>query len=177
MDNTTDVHLPKRKNLRLPGYDYRQNGAYFITVCTKDRMPLLGEIVGAAALSGPHITLSHYGQIADQYIRNINTKYQHISVPVYCIMPNHIHLIVMINIHNSGSLRAATPTAATPTVSIPSIIHALKTLATKETGISLWQRGYYEHIIRNGQDYLHIWQYIETNPAKWMEDRYYYHNP
>ena len=99
---------------------------------------------------------------------NIPLKYQDVSVPVYCIMPNHIHLIIML-----GTSDHRSPKAATPTVSLPQIVNALKSLATKEAGRSLWQRGYYEHIIRDEQDYLDIWQYIEGNPAKWAKDRYY----
>ncbi len=188
--------LPKRKNIRLSGYDYSQNGAYFITICTKDKNQTFGDIaVGAAALGGPRITLSHYGQIAERYIKSINEVYQGISVPVYCIMPNHVHFIVVIDVQTEckdGSPSAATPTdnglplrtdvaqtgcesgspsAATPT--IPKIVNSLKTLATKEAGQPIWQRGYYEHIIRNEQDYLDIWNYIETNAVKWAEDKYY----
>lgn len=164
----SDLDLPKRKTFHLAGYDYSQNGAYFITICTQGRTPLFGNIVGAAAFSRPTIALSQYGQIADRYINNINVKYQNISVPIYCIMPNHVHIILTINTYENGS-----PRAATPTVSIPRIVNSLKSLATKEAGMPLWQRGYYEHIIRGEQDYQNIWQYIENNAAKWVEDQYY----
>ena len=96
MNNTSSTNLPKRKNIRLPGYDYSQNGAYFVTICTKDKTALPGEIVGAAAhlcprgYGGPHIAFSQYGQIVHRYIMNIPERYQDVSVPVYCIMPNHI---------------------------------------------------------------------------------------
>jgi REP element-mobilizing transposase RayT len=165
--------LPKRKSIRLRGYDYSQNGTYFITICTKDRELILGNFdVGAAAFSGPYVSLSPYGQIADQYIGNINEQYPGISVPVYCIMPNHIHLIIAIDAMKTGITGTnEPPRSVTPTV--PKIINSLKSLATKEAGLPLWQRGYYEHIIRGERDYSDIWNYIETNPAKWAEDQYY----
>ncbi|MEL7604085.1 MAG: hypothetical protein AAGU77_13095 [Bacillota bacterium] len=120
----------------------------------------------------PAIVLSPYGQIADRYIGNINVKCRGITVPIYCIMPNHVHLIVVIDAENAGPPEeGGSPRAAIPT--IPRIINSLKTLATKEAGLPLWQRGYYEHIIRGEQDYRNIWEYIETNPAKWAEDQYY----
>ena len=175
--------LPKRKNIRLPDYDYSSNDAYFVTICTKDREPLLGEIVarvaegdgfygGPVGYGTPTIVLSPNGQIVDRYINNINVKYWNITVPIYCIMPNHIHLIVVIGGENAkASKESGSPRAATPTV--PKIINSLKSLATKEAGQPLWQRGYYEHIIRGEQDYCDIWKYIETNPPKWAEDQYY----
>ena len=165
--------LPKRKDIRLHGYDYSSSGAYFITICTKGRDPILGDItVGAAAFGGPYVTLSPYGKIVEQYINNINVKYQVITVPIYCIMPNHVHLLVVIDTQNAGITEVTgSPRAATPT--IPKIINSLKLLATKDAGLPLWQRGYYEHIIRNEQSYCDAWRYIEDNPAKWAEDKYY----
>jgi len=161
------ANLPKRENIRLSGYDYSQNGAYFVTICTRDKAHLLGNIAGITK-GRPHIALSQFGQIAERYIRNIDAVYLSVSVPTYCVMPNHIHMIVLIDGCENGS-----PRAATPTVTLPKIINSLKLLATKEAGRPLWQRGYYEHIIRDEQDYLDIWKYIDNNAAVWAEDQYY----
>ena len=160
--------LPKRKNIRLSGYDYSQNGAYFVTICTRDRAPLFGEIVGVVGLGGLHIARSHTGKIINHFIASIPANYNNVSIPVYCVMPNHIHFIVLIDVSAGGP-----PRSSAPTPTIPQIINALKSLATKQAGQPLWQRGYYEHIIRTEQDYRDIWQYIETNPVEWADDQYH----
>ena len=82
-------------------------------------------------------------------------------------MPNHIHMIIFI-CNEEGTMRASSPTQ-----SIPSLIKSFKTLVSKETGVSLWQRSYYDHIIRDESDYEAIWEYIENNPLKWKEDKLY----
>ena len=83
----------------------------------------------------------------------------------YIIMPNHIHLLIVIN-NGDGTLRTASPT-------IPRVIHGLKVVTTKQIGYIIWQRGYHDHIVRKEDEYMGIWQYIDENPAKWAEDKYY----
>jgi len=163
------LELPKRKNIRLKCYDYNQNGAYFVTVCVKDRHELLGKIVGDDAHIVPsYIEHSEYGNIVEKHIKNINNSYEDVLVDKYVIMPNHIHMIIKIN-REDGTMWASSPTTA----KIPNIIRSLKILVAKECGFSFWQRAYHDHIIRNEADYLRIWQYIDENPAKWTEDTYY----
>jgi putative transposase len=162
------MDLPKRKPNRLKGYDYSQSGAYFITICVKDRQKLLGKIVGGDAFIAPHTRLSKYGMVVDKYIRR--TK----GIDKYVIMPNHIHMIIIINswvsgtIYDNGTMRASSPTQ-----SIPQLVKSLKILITKKIGFSLFQRSYHDHIIRNEKEYKQIWEYIDTNPLKWEEDKYY----
>lgn len=156
--------MQKRKPIRLKNYDYSQNGAYFITICVKDRKHLLSTIVGADALIRPQNKLSEIGLICDKYINNINIKYDDIMVDKYVIMPNHIHLIVSIN----GTMRASSPTRG-----VVDVIRSLKTMVTKEIGHSIWQRTYHDHIIRGENDYQKIWEYIDTNVIKWKEDCFY----
>lgn len=150
----------KRKRLRLEEYDYATQGAYFITVCTKDKRCILGNVVGADAFIGPHVALSHYGQIAEKYIRGIP------GVTDYVIMPNHVHVIVVLEPQAAGPMRASAPT-------VSQLVKAFKGLSTKRAGESLWQRSFYDHIIRDEADRLRIATYIQNNPAKWTEDRYY----
>ena len=96
------MELPKRKNMRLNGYDYSANGAYFITICTKDRHELLWEIsVGGDAHITPIIKLSEYGFVVQNHMDNINAVYSDISFDKYIIMPNHVHLILFVN-YNGG---------------------------------------------------------------------------
>ena len=147
--------LPNRKPNRLAGFDYGQNGAYFITICVKNRQNLLSDVVGDDA----HIVPKPYGRIVEKYIQNVP------EIEKYVIMPNHIHLMIHID---NGTMWASSPTNR-----IASIVRSLKTLTTKEIGNPIFQRGYHDHIIRGKEDYLEIWQCIENNPRKWQIDRYY----
>ncbi len=159
------MELPKRKPLRLKGYDYSTPGAYFITICVKDRKQLLSKIiVGDDAHIVPKNKLSYYGLMCDKYINNINTKYKNIKVDKYVIMPNHIHMILSLH----GTMRASSPTK-----NIGNIIRTLKILITKESGNSIWQRSYHDHIIRGEEDYQKIWEYIDTNVLRWKKDCFY----
>ena len=144
------MELPQRKPNRLSDYDYSQNGAYFITLCTKDRKKVLSQIVGDDA----HIVPKPYGRIAEKYIRNVP------EIEKYSIMPDHIHMLIRLD---NGSMWASTPTNK-----IASIVRSIKTLTTKEIGEPIFQRSYYDHAVRNQRDYDEIWQYIENNPRKWV---------
>ncbi len=157
------MDLPKRKHPRLKGYDYSQNGCYFVTVCVKDKKQLLGRIsVGRDAHIPPTIELSEIGKVADKYIRNINSVYQNVSVENYVIMPNHIHLLFLFYEEPcaDGGMRASRPTLFT-------VIRSFKTMVTKEIGYSVWQDSYYDEIIDNENGYLEAWRYIDENPLKW----------
>ncbi|MEG3030601.1 MAG: transposase, partial [Oscillospiraceae bacterium] len=159
------MELPKRKQIRLQGYDYSQNGAYFVTICVKDRHELLGKIiVGDDAHIVPHIALSQHGMVAEKYMNGI------IGINKCIIMPNHIHMIIVIDERKNGTMVSVNPTmrsengtlrsengtmwASSPTgQSISQLIKSFKTLVTKEIGFSLWQRSFHDHIIRNERDY------------------------
>ncbi|MGI6428567.1 MAG: transposase [Syntrophomonadaceae bacterium] len=156
------MQLPKRKSNRLKHYDYSQNGAYFITVCVKDGRELLGKVVGGDDHSTPYVLLSEYGMVTDKYIRRIT------GINQYVIMPNHIHMIILIDSHENGTMWASSPTQP-----VPQLIKSLKTLISKEIGCSIFQRSYYDHVIRSEKDYEQICQYIDTNPLRWTEDEYY----
>ena len=165
-----DRKLPQRKRLRLPKYDYSQPGYYFITVCTRERkqevLCSIEPAVGAAALGGPVVVLTPYGKIVDQLIRNIDFVYHGtISVDTYCMMPDHVHLILTIRSGMDGPPRAAAPT------DVPAVINALKSLSAKKIRTPIWQRGYYDHVIRNDADLAAIRQYIRSNPLKWIQDK------
>ena len=162
------MELPKRKPNRLASYDYDQEGAYFITICTKDRKCLLSSIVGDAAPGVPKNQLTDAGRVVEKYILSGN-QMDRISVVKYVITPNHIHLLLMVDMSNGGTPGAASPTKAI----IPRFVAALKRLTNKELEFNLFQRSYHDHIIRGKQDYLKIWNYIEGNPSKWEKDCFY----
>lgn len=157
---------PGRRQLRLPEYDYSQAGCYFITVCTAGRRCLLGA-VGRDDLGAPSVRLTPYGKIVEQYICSIPAAYDTVQIDQYVIMPNHIHLLLWIR---TGS---GAPGSSRPTQMVPRIVAALKRFTNRDAGIKLWQPSFYDHIIRDENDFLRIWTYIAANPSKWAEDRYY----
>lgn len=127
-----------RKRNRLAGYDYGRAGAYFVTICAKDMKCIFGHIiVGDAALGVPSVRLTEIGQIVDDVIRRTETAYSNVTVPYYVIMPNHLHLILVLSHEDRGTPRAASrtgedenqgmPRAASRTT-IPKIVNALKSL-------------------------------------------------
>ncbi len=167
------MDLPKRKPNRFRNYDYGKTGAFFITICTLNRAEILCNIVGTGVLDRPKIELSQYGVIADEQIKKMNNFYNHISVDKYVVMPNHIHLLITLNFTN-GRSRTPVPTIINNANSdISKFVGTFKRFTNKEYGENIWQGSFYDHIIRNENDYREIWDYIENNPLKWTEDRFY----
>lgn len=160
-----EMELPQRKRNRLKDFDYSMPGAYFITICTKDRKNLFWENVGASIARPQDIILSEYGVIAEAAIRNISLTYPPLVVDHYVIMPNHIHLLLRIEIDKDGRPMVA------PTVS--KVIQQMKGYITKQIGWSIWQKLFHDHVIRSEKDYQKIWDYIEANPMKWVDDCFY----
>ena len=152
--------LPKRKSIRIEGYDYSTPGAYFITVCTANREKIFWNSVGADIIRPKNLPLSQAGRIAEQAIRQIPNHYPTISVDKYCIMPDHIHLLLRIESDADGRIISA------PTIS--TVVGSMKRWVSKQIGRSIWQKSFYDHGIRNQQDYDEIWEYIENNPLKYV---------
>ncbi len=167
--------FPDRKPNRLKSFDYTSNGAYFITICVKDRRCILSRIsVGADIIRPYQVLLTQNGHIVDKAIRAIPFHYDNVSVDHYVIMPNHVHLLLRID--KSGGRIISAPTDADigeQAVSVSTIIGSLKRFVSRNLGYSIWQKGFYDHIIRDDRDYQIHWQYIENNPAKWAQDEYY----
>ena len=161
---------PKRKPTRLQNFDYNTNSAYFITICTENRRKILSDIVGVDVLGDPqNIELLPYGKIADKYIKQLNEFYNNVTVDQYVIMPNHIHILLIV--YEDGSPRTSTPTRQTSAVS--HFISTFKRFCNKDYGGNIWQRGFYDHIIRNQHDYENIVKYIYENPMRWYYDELY----
>ena len=162
------MDLPKRKPTRLKGYDYSQNGTYFITICTNDRKCILGHIVGQG-LAPAEIVLSHYGKIAKEQLLDLENRYKTIKINKYVIMPNHIHIIVIIE--NTA--------VASPCPTISDVICSFKSLTTRICNKSnnkpqkIFQSSFHDHIIRGEKDYQKIWEYIDTNVLRWEKDCFY----
>ena len=162
----------ERKTIRLKGFDYSSAGAYFVTICTKNRRCILSEIVGAGVLDSPKVVLTKYGNIAEKQIQAMDALHENLSVDKYVIMPNHIHLLVRILCVTDERGSSGTPT---PTYNshISRFVSTFKRYCNKQCGEKLWQRGFYDHVIRNDDDYDAIWQYIDENPIKWELDKFY----
>lgn len=156
------MDLPKRKNIRLNDYNYSSNGAYFITICTKNKENLLWKNVGANCVRPlDQLPLSKIGIVIENEIYKLNTVYENIKVDKYQIMPNHIHLIIFIYEDSNGR------TLFAPTIS--RIIKQFKGSITKQIGFSIWQKSFYDRIIRNENEYQSVWNYIHNNPLKYLE--------
>ena len=154
------MNLPQRRHPRLKQYDYSQEGSYFITICVKNREWILSNITECRDNPYSCVVLKEHGRVVQKYIENISSVYNDVFVDHYIIMPDHIHLLVRIGLN--GGVKAPRPTTHT-------IVRSLKTMVTKELGYSIWQTSYYEHIIRNEQEYEQIIQYIDENPTRWRE--------
>jgi len=158
-----DQGFPKRKNIRLQKYDYSQNGAYFITICIKNRRCILWDSVGTGIARPPR--LSHYGRVVENAIQNIPKHYTGTTIDAYAVMPNHIHLLLRMLGNEDGR--------AMPVPTISTIVQQMKGYVTKQLGIGIWQARFYDHVIRNQSDYDDAYRYIENNPLQWELDELY----
>ncbi|HOU10665.1 MAG TPA: hypothetical protein PL044_08515 [Clostridiales bacterium] len=208
------MDLPQRKPQRLKGYDYSQNNAYFITICTQNRLPILGSI------KNDIVALSEFGKVVEEKLLNIGNGTD-VFIDKYVFMPNHIHLILIIErfvtVYCTGTTRGSFPTSAETIrsdgttrgafstmpetfrddgmIPLPSpgfdagyfpsvseMVQRFKTATTSsyihgvKSGIyppfekKIWQKSFYDHVIRNEKGYLEVWRYIDENPLKWRDD-------
>ena len=163
------MELPSRKPNRIPKFDYSTPGAYFVTICVEDKKCILSTIVGGGAFDAPYARLTKLGQIVQKNILSGN-RIPGISVDKFVIMPNHIHMILFVDhIAIGEALMASSPANA----AIPHFVSALKRFCHRDAEMRIFQRSYHDHVIRGEKDYLKIWEYIDTNPARWKEDCFY----
>ena len=184
-------NYPQRKQNRLRTIRYDGNGAYFITICAKDRASLFwatgtaalpvsanlaertatlaegtATLAVGAAMRRPPEGLTPLGRIVWERIAGIDAVYGGvISVDNYVVMPNHVHLLMSIHPENAGGRRIGAPT-------ISSVVNQLKGAVSKAAGFSCWQKSFHDHVVRDDRDYRDIWEYIDANPGRWTEDRY-----
>jgi putative transposase len=160
---------PDRKNLRLPDYNYSSPCAYFVTICTYKKQCLFGEIENGIMYLNPS------GYIVKKCWDDLQTHYIGINNDVFAVMPNHVHGIIIIRNENGRSGSKPDPTKQHH---LSEIVRAFKTYSSKginklhqTPGITLWQRSFYEHVIRDEKDYKEIGEYILYNSAKWESDK------
>ena len=167
----SEKSLPKRKHPRLDNYDYSTSGAYFITICTHNRRCLLSRIVGRglAPAEKNEIEYTSLGKIAEKQLFLLEERYNYLSIDQYVIMPNHIHIIIILKDETAG---------ASPRPTITDIVCTYKSLTTRESKKNgfkekLFQTSFYEHIIRGQEDYKEIAKYICENSTQWYYDELY----
>jgi putative transposase len=172
--NTIMPFDPKRhgrRSIRLAGYDYTQAGAYFVTICTQERRPLLATIDAAGH------TLTPIGKLIARCWLALPRHFPHVALDAWVLMPDHMHGIVVMRDTDAPS---ATSSANQPNGTRPGSLNAaiqnFKSVSTRKInqvrqtpGAIIWQRNYYERIIRDESAFEHIRRYIENNPAKWHD--------
>ncbi|MFA5374281.1 MAG: transposase [Dehalococcoidia bacterium] len=164
----TDPAIRRRRSRRLKGYDYSQAGAYFITICTHNHECMFGHI------SDGEMVLNDAGRIVHAVWDGLTERFPGLELDTLTVMPNHVHGIVIF----VGALLAAPSTQgrASPAPTLGDVMRAFKSISAirinrmmRRTG-SLWQRNYYEHVIRGEDDLNDIRQYILDNPTRWADD-------
>ena len=167
-DKIIQDRFPDRNHSRLTGYDYSTPGAYFVTICAHKKQCLFGNIETGV------MRVNQYGEIIQKCWEDLPKHYAGINNQIFTVMPNHVHGIIVINAADRRSSSKLDPTKKYP---LPEIIRAFKTYSSKginelrySPGTTVWQRSYYEHIIRNANDLREIGEYIVYNPAKWDND-------
>ncbi len=155
-------------------YDYRNAGVYFVTICTKDRKHILSTIKdddidnGVGATSGRPFSprLTTVGTLVENAVKNISTHYPNAQIDDYVIMPNHVHLIITLQATQDGGPPMAAPT-------LGRIVNQFKGAVSKKAGKKIWQKSFYEHIIRDASDYDEKMKYLYENPLRWHYDELY----
>jgi REP element-mobilizing transposase RayT len=171
-DYNPEIH--HRNSIRLRGYDYSSSGAYFVTVCIKNKECLFGEIVDGM------MRLNHAGELIHEIWDALPKRYDDIDLDAFVVMPNHVHGIIILTDTPAVGAGLALPSrkgAASSAPTLGDVIRTFKSISTIQvnrlltrTGQPLWQRNYYEHIIRNETGLDSIRAYIAMNPQNWMMD-------
>ncbi len=169
-----EVHSFRRKDIRIPEFDYSQPGAFFVTIVTKDRKTLFGQV------DNGKMVLNNVGKLAEEVWLALPTHFPNVELGEWVIMPNHIHGIISINVEATHASPLPRISKGPAPGSIGSIIGSFKSVVTKRvhqisknTNNNLWQRNYYEHIIRNERDCQSIYDYIIANRLNWEKDEEY----
>ena len=168
---------PTRRRMRLKGYDYSTPGAYFITVCTQDRRPLFGRVFNGK------MSPNRLGAVVEDCWAELPDHYGGVTLDAFVLMPNHVHGVILLEDEPNGPSVGAglQPAFARDEASrrhgVPEIVRAFKTFSARRinrmrasTGAPVWQRGFYDHVIRDQDELDRVRTYILDNPRKWSED-------
>ena len=162
-----------RRSVRLPGYDYARPGAYFVTLCTHERACLFGDVVGDA------VRLTWAGGVARRAWEALPTHAPHVAVDAFVVMPNHLHGVLLITAPSDEPARAS-GAAGTAPGSLGALVQSYKSVVTRRVnrrretpGGRLWQRSYWDRVVRSERELDAVRRYIRENPARWHFDRLY----
>ncbi len=176
-----------RRSFRLEGYDYAEAGAYFVTIVTRDRACMFGDVVINTTVEATHtlplrnaascagiVRLNEFGEIARRCWTEIPDHFPFVELDAFVIMPNHVHGIVVINTTVGATHASPGPKPG----SIAAIVGSYKSAVSRRvnalremTGVLVWQSNYYEHVVRNERGLNRIREYIQNNPARWATDK------
>lgn len=186
MSDSLDIR--HRRSLRLKGYDYSQEGAYFVTICAHGKACLFGDVIGS------EMKVNEPGRKVQAVWDDLPVHYPHVATDAFVVMPNHVHGVIVIRAGgceaagyppahavdfnpDHAERRAGLKPAPTVRHGLSEIIRGFKAFSARRinefresSGTTLWQRNYYDHIIRNDADYNRIAEYIANNPQRWAED-------
>lgn len=162
-----DVH--QRRSIRLKGYDYSKGGAYFVTICTYERECLFGEVVDG------EMQVNDMGKVVLRCWNDIPAHFPHVALDEYVVMPNHVHGILFMRDCPTVGAKNFSPLPHGTTKTIGSVLRGFKIGVTKELRqhcdiYSVWQRNYYERVIRDDRELAATREYIANNPAQWATD-------
>ena len=163
---------PVRKKMRLADWDYSEEGTYFLTLCAKNRKSLFSRIVGRGILDAPEVQLTEIGLVIQNTLCYLVEKHPEMMFHRWVIMPNHVHILLSLSKSRKTAGGASGKPRPTDAV-VPKLVSSLKRFTNRQTAVNIWQDGYYDHIVRDEQDFLVRWQYIDNNPAAWLDDDYY----
>ena len=162
--------LAKRKQIRLKNYDYSQCGVYFITTNVRGNRCVLSEVRVGRGLAPAALRLTELGRIVEQELLDLPRRYPEVEINKYVIMPNHVHAIIFLR-ETEGAGRRPT---------LMQVVGTLKSLTARKCnqvsgtqGEKFWQDSFYESILETETIYLDAWNYIDENPIKWAEDKYF----
>jgi len=173
-----DSQTHHRRSIRLKGYDYTQPGAYFVTLVTNQREEIFGQVAEGEMRLNPLGEIIREEWLKTAEIRSTVEMHE----DEFVIMPNHVHGIIwIVKTQPIGATRRVAPTKGSRTLvpnSIGAILAQIKSVTAKRInavrnsrGVAVWQRNYYEHIVRDETELKNIWNYINTNPLHWQEDQ------
>ncbi len=150
------MKLPNRKHPRLKEFDYGAGGVFSVTLCAENKKCVFGRVI---LTEEPWVELTQLGVLVKHSICRIPDIYPGICLMGSVIMPNHVHMLLEIKPEQP--------------VSLFTVIRSTKAAVTKQWGRPVWQRSFYEHVIRNEQEGLRYLKYMDENPLRWTLDEYY----
>ncbi len=165
----------RRRSIHLPEYDYTIPGAYFVTLCTQDRRPIFGDVMDGC------MRLNEAGRMVQAVWEELPARYSCVRTDAFIIMPNHVHGIIVLAdgpVVSPGHVGEGLKPSPTQRHGLPEIVRAFKTFSARSVnairrspGRPVWQRGYYERVVRRCEDINRIRAYILDNPRRWELDR------